>query len=92
MQARIYQNFKSPTRSASNDKGWVLSFPKKEGNIDDTMGWSSSEYSMTQVSMQFDNMSDAKNFAISKGWDVEIIEGQPKSAPVKKSYSDNFID
>lgn len=92
MQARIYQTIKSPVQSASGKNDWILDFPNFEKDIDETMGWSSSAYTMNQVKMKFSKLEDAKKFAKEKGWEFEIIPSDRPNKIIKKSYSDNFID
>lgn len=92
MQARIYQTIKSPTQSGPGTNEWILDFPNHEKEIDDTMGWSSSGYTMNQVQMKFSKLEDAKKFANEKGWDFEVIPSDRPNKIVKKTYSDNFVD
>jgi hypothetical protein len=92
MQARIYQTIKSPTQSGSGESIWVLDFPNYNKSVDDIMGWSSSEYTMSEVSMKFTELEAAKRFASEKGWGFEIVPNDRPNKMVKKSYSDNFID
>lgn len=92
MQARIYQTIKSPAQSGGGSKNWILDFPNHEKDIDETMGWSSSGYTMNQVKMKFAKLEDAKKFAKNKGWEFEVILSDRPIKREKKSYSDNFVD
>ncbi len=91
MQARIYQDGKSPTQSGTGTKKWILDFIHDHMEIDPTMGWSSSKETLPQVKMYFDTQEEASHFALERGWSFEIIASNPQKI-VKKTYADNFVD
>ncbi len=92
MQARIYQNFSSPTQSGTGVKKWALDFTHSHKTIDNTMGWSASNETMPEVKLFFDTKEDALEFANNNGWKAEVIDLYNKHKIVKKSYADNFMD
>ena len=92
MQVKIYQPTKTATQSGKKSSQWLL-VPIIEANhksINNVMGWTSSNNTLSQIKLKFDNSQDAMKYAMKQGWDYEII--LPKTALVtKKSYSNNFI-
>ncbi len=92
MQARIYQTSPSPTQSGPGIKKWALDFCPSHKIIDETMGWSASKETMTQVKLYFDSQKDAEEFAKSNGWTTDVIIQNNQHRIVKKSYAENFTD
>jgi hypothetical protein len=92
MQVKIYQPTKTATQSGKKSSQWLL-VPIIEANhksINNVMGWTSSNNTLSQIKLKFDNSQDAMKYAMKQGWDYEII--LPKTALVTtKSYSNNFI-
>lgn len=91
MKVRIYQPSKTPTQSGKKQKPWTIEIVQDENYkaIDSVMGWTSSQNTLAQLKLQFQNAEDATKYAKSKGWEYEIIK--PKEAKIpKKSYAENF--
>ena len=91
MKVRIYKPAKSATQSgrAGLDK-WVLEYqPQSARTPEPVMGWVSSEDTLNQVKMTFDNKAAAIAFAQGEGWQYAIEDPhQRKIRP--RSYLDNF--
>jgi len=92
MQVRIYQPAKTNTQSGKKSQSWLL-VPVLEQNsqsVDNLMGWTSSDNTLTQLKLKFKTADDAAKYAEQKGWSCQIIE--PNSVQIsKKSYADNFL-
>ncbi|MCE3255838.1 MAG: complex subunit conserved region [Rickettsiaceae bacterium] len=92
MQVKIYQPTNNPMQSGTKKQNWLLDFvpEKNHKSIDKVMGWTSSDNTMRQLRIKFENLEDAVNYAKTQGWDYQVI--QPQEAKiVKKSYADNFL-
>jgi hypothetical protein len=91
MKAKIYQPTRTATQSGKKNSGWLLELVTEENpaSIDNIMGWTSSDNTLTQLKLHFQNQEDAVAYAKNQDWNYQII--QPVAAKiVKKSYSDNF--
>jgi hypothetical protein len=91
MKVKIYQPTKTATQSGKKSPLWILSQIEdvSSRNIDPIMGWTSSNNTLTQIELKFQNSDDAAQYAKSQGWEYEIFEPQTAHI-VKKSYTDNF--
>lgn len=91
MQARIYKPTKTSMQSGNaRNCEWLLNFIHTGSRkLEPIMGWTSSNDTMQEVKLRFPSKQSAINFAISNGYNYEIIEPQvPKF--IKRSYTDNF--
>lgn len=91
MKVKIYQPSKTPTQSGQKQKPWTIEIVQDENDksIDNIMGWTSSNSTLMQLKLQFQNSEDAVKYAVSQGWKYEVIK--PKEAAIqKKSYAENF--
>lgn len=91
MKARIYKPSKSATQSGRGHlEKWVLEYePETTKAPEALMGWVSSGDTKGQVSMKFQTLQDAEQFAQNKGIQYSVI--QPKERKVKpRNYGDNF--
>ena len=73
-----------------NTKNWLLEFDTKDTTLNPLMGWESSNDTMSEVKLFFENKNQAINFAKKNNIDYYIIEPQGKKV-IKKSYADNFL-
>ncbi len=91
MQVKIYQPVKTSTQSGKKNHPWLLVPVVNENHrcIDNIMGWTSSDNTLTQLELKFQSAQEAAKYAQTKGWDYQII--QPQTAKIiKKSYAENF--
>ena len=90
-KAKIYIPNKSAMQSGLGklDK-WVLEFETNDPTINPLMGWESSDDTLSELKMEFDNKDLAIEYAKKNKIEYELIEPQNRKI-VKKSYSDNFI-
>jgi len=69
---------------------WILEFITNDPSINPLMGWESSDDTLSELKMEFDNKDLAIEYAKKNKIEYELIEPQNRKI-VKKSYSDNFI-
>ena len=74
---------------AKNDK-WILEFKTEDPTKNPLMGWESSSDTYTELKLEFSSKELAKNYAVKKKIDYELIEPK-KRKTVIKSYADNFL-
>jgi len=91
MRARIYQPARNAMQSGkARTHSWVLEYePESQKAPDPLMGWTSSRDMRQQISMEFENLDEAKAYAEKNGIPFQVFEPH-KPAPKAKSYSDNF--
>jgi len=90
-QARIYRPAKTAMQSGkAKTKLWVLDYaPATRRDPDPLMGWSSAGDTLNEVSLRFETLEEAVEFAKKRGLDYTVIE--PHAAKFQpKSYADNF--
>ena len=73
-----------------NTKNWMLEFETMDTSINPLMGWESSNDTMSEVKLFFENKNQAISFAKKNNIDYYIIEPQKRKI-IKKSYTDNFL-
>jgi len=90
-KAKIYKPAKTAMQSGLKkfDK-WILEFITNDPSINPLMGWESSDDTLSELKMEFDNKDLAIEYAKKNKIEYELIEPQNRKI-VKKSYSDNFI-
>ena len=91
MLARIYQPARNAMQSGkARTKKWVLEFePERPRQIEPLMGWTASDDMRQQVSLGFDTMEEAVEYAQKHDIPFQVFE--PHKPLLKaKSYSDNF--
>ena len=90
-KAKIYIPNKSAMQSGLGklDK-WILEFETNDPTKNPLMGWESSDDTLSELKMEFDNKDLAIEYAKKNKIEYELIEPQNRKI-VKKSYSDNFI-
>ena len=69
---------------------WILEFIINDPSINPLMGWESSDDTLSELKMEFENKDLAIEYAKKNKIEYELIESQNRKI-VKKSYSDNFI-
>ena len=93
MFARIYQPSKT-AMSSGNAKTtmWVLEFTPTQGReVDPLMGWTSSDETQTQVSMNFDTKDAALSYAKAHDISVSVQDPQKRKVNVREGgYGENF--
>jgi NADH dehydrogenase ubiquinone Fe-S protein 4 len=90
-QARIYRPAKTAMQSGrANTRKWILDYEIATPRAPDPlMGWSSAADTLNEVTLRFDTLEEAIEFAQQHGLDFTISEPhQPRFKP--KSYADNF--
>jgi NADH dehydrogenase ubiquinone Fe-S protein 4 len=90
-QARIYRPSKTAMQSGrAKTTKWLLEYEIATPRAPDPlMGWSSAGDTLNEISLRFDSLDEALDFAKKHGLDYTIIEPrQPKFKA--KSYADNF--
>ena len=93
MIARIYQPSKTAMSSGSaKTKSWVLEFvPNVAGDIDPLMGWTTSDDTQTQVSLEFESENAAVSYAKLHNIEVTIQVTQKRAANIRAGgYGENF--
>ena len=89
--AKIYKPSKTAMQSGKgNTKSWMLEFETMDTSINPLMGWESSNDTMSEVKLFFENKNQAISFAKKNNIDYYIIEPQKRKI-IKKSYTDNFL-
>jgi hypothetical protein len=91
MKAIILQSSKSAMQSGQSDNQWTLKFEgdKSRQYIEDYMAWTGSSDSSLQVSIDFETLEEAVNFASKNNIDYEIVESHKRKMR-PKSYAKNF--
>ena len=69
---------------------WVLEFETKQTFTNQLMGWESSNDTLSEIKLEFDDKDKAIEYAKKNKIEYELIEPQERKV-TKKSYSDNFI-
>jgi hypothetical protein len=90
-QARIYRPAKTAMQSGkAQTRKWVLDYEEATPRLPDPlMGWSSAADTLNEVSLKFDTLEEAIEFAKKLGLAFSVIA--PHSPGFKpKSYADNF--
>ena len=93
MFARIYQPSKTAMSSGSaKTKSWVLEFvPNVAGDIDPLMGWTTSDDTQTQVSLEFESEDAAVSYAKLHNIEVIVQVTQKRAANIRAGgYGENF--
>ncbi len=68
---------------------WIIEFITNQTGINPLMGWESSNDTLSEVKLEFENKMLAVEFAKKNNIDYEIIETNIRKVN-KKSYADNF--
>jgi hypothetical protein len=90
-QARIYRPSKTAMQSGrAKTREWLLVYETASPRTPDPlMGWSSAADTLNQISVRFDTLAEALDFAKKNGLDYAVTEAHsPRFKP--KSYADNF--
>tara|TARA_B100000427_G_scaffold305415_1_gene291435 strand:- start:9 stop:290 length:282 start_codon:yes stop_codon:yes gene_type:complete len=89
-KAKIYKPSKNVMQSGNKkyDK-WIIEFITNQTGINPLMGWESSNDTLSEVKLEFENKMLAVEFAKKNNIDYEIIETNIRKVN-KKSYADNF--
>ena len=90
-KAKIYIPSKTATQSGrGKTKKWLLKFETRHGVTNPLMGWETSDDTMGEVTLEFDNKEMAIEYAKNNNIRYEIVEPK-KSDFIIKSYADNFL-
>jgi hypothetical protein len=90
-QARIYQPAKTAMQSGrAKTRRWMLDYEVATPRTPDPlMGWTTAADTLNQISLRFDTLDEAVEYAQKHGLDYTVAEPhKPKFKP--KSYADNF--
>jgi len=92
MQVRIFKPVKSAMQSGDGSDKWVLEFVRIQKNRfkENLMGRTSSKDMMSEVTLKFQTLEEAKAYAASKHYTVDIIKPKERKF-IKKSYASNFM-
>ena len=93
MRARIYQPARTAMSSGSaRTRTWVLEFaPDSPREVDPLMGWTSSNDTQSQVSLQFATREEAVEYAQENKIDVVVQDPHKRKANVRVGgYGENF--
>ncbi|MFT6332338.1 MAG: hypothetical protein ACJAW3_000672 [Lentimonas sp.] len=91
MRVKIYQPSAAITQSVNKTKSWLLIADEIENkSISSLTGWTSSDNTLAQLKLKFNDLETAKSYADSQGWDYFIVKAK-ESIFNKKSYTDNFL-
>jgi len=91
MKVQIYKPTKTATQSGNRSDHWLLTsiIEKNHKSIDNVMGWTSSNNTLSQIKLKFNDLQSAVDYATNQGWNYQVI--MPQIAKInKKSYADNF--
>ena len=90
-KAKIYKPSKTATQSGrGKTKKWLLEFETKQTFTNQLMGWESSNDTLSEIKLEFDNKDKAIEYAKKNGIKYEVIEPKVRKMIIK-SYSDNFL-
>jgi ETC complex I subunit conserved region len=90
-QARIYKPAKTAMQSGrAGTRRWVLDYEVATPRTPDPlMGWTSAADTLNQITLRFDTMDEAVQYAKKHGLEYAVADPhERKFAP--KSYADNF--
>ena len=73
-------------------KSWILEFtPESTSEIDPLMGWTSSGYTQSQVTLTFESKQAAIDYAEENGIDAQVTEPKRRKFNVRAGgYGENF--
>jgi hypothetical protein len=91
MAARLFQRSKNAMQSGmARADEWVLEFESAAPmRPDPLMGWAGGSDTKSQVTLTFDTLEAAKNYAQRYGIHCHIIPPAPRALKIQ-SYADNF--
>lgn len=91
MKVRIYRPAKNAMQSArGKSKQWILEAETiSKRQPEPLMGWVSSEDTLNQIRLKFDDLDDAVTHAQKMGWEYTIQVHQERHVK-PRSYMDNF--
>lgn len=93
--ARIFSPTKTAMQSGKAKTGyWILQYNTSADQFyDPILGWTGSDSTLNQVTLSFDTLENAIEFAKKLGLDYEIdtlVETPNTPIKTKKAYADNF--
>lgn len=88
----IYKPTKVATQSSRASHCWIMEFPKLgTQEIEPIMGWTSTNDPNQQITLEFETLEQAQQYAQKHGLATEVI--LPQERKIKpKSYGSNFLD
>ncbi|HEX8444206.1 MAG TPA: NADH dehydrogenase ubiquinone Fe-S protein 4 [Allosphingosinicella sp.] len=91
MAARIFQQFRAVNQSGDAHTGhWVLEFEShSRARPDPLTGWAGGTDTQTQVSLDFDTLEQAKDYAERSGIAYHVVPSTTRKLRLQ-SYADNF--
>lgn len=93
MLARIYRPARSVMQSGpAYSRGWRLEFvPAQAKFLDPLMGWTGSDDTNAQVTLDFDSREAAVAYAEAHHIPYKVLEPKPRQHILRKNgYGDNF--
>ncbi len=91
MHARIYKPSKSVTQSGrAKAETWVLEYESNASKAPESlMGWTSSDDTLSQISIKFSALKAAEEFAKEQGLEYTVLK--PRDRKIKpRNYGDAF--
>lgn len=93
MRVRIYQPARNAMQSGTaKSQDWVLVFPQSDKReIDPLMGWTSSDDTQSQVTLRFETLRQAEDYAKERGLEYEVVEPNKRQLNIRpRGYGENF--
>ena len=92
MRVRIYKPARNAMQSGTaRSRKWVLEFPPVGREIDPLMGWISSDDTQSQVSLRFDTLKQAEDYARERGLDYVVQPPHGRATNIRpRGYGENF--
>ena len=93
MRARIYQPAKTAMSSGTaKTRIWVLEFAQGSAReVDPLMGWTSSNDTQSQVTLQFESKEAALEYAKEHNIEADVSEPKPRKVNIRqRGYGENF--
>ncbi len=93
MRARIYQPARTAMQSGTaKTSAWLLVFvPATAREVDPLMGWTSSDDTQAQVTLHFDTLEAAEDYARTNGIEYDVQLPKARKPLIRaRGYGENF--
>lgn len=90
-KARIYQPAKTAMQSGrAKTRQWLLEYDAADARfVEPLMGWTGANGTLSQLTLKFDTLDEAKAYADKRGIDYEVELPQERRL-ARRAYADNF--